>query len=655
MSILNKYKRWGPMLIPVDDEYWDFVLSQDGTPSIPFSARLTDRCLSSYIEFGDHACQEKNGVHSYPENVWEKCVNEGAYLDNIGFTGVDNGLIYYGGWERVSNKEFYEYLTNSVISIESGDCKLHLHSVTGNTGVYSYPMEYVDGKYYTLYGGFFQGFYKLYGFDYQVLPQYIEDEWNIEITLRPRYIFQDEKTLNMTHPNNEGIFFYMGTRAEDKFIQLYNTDLSKYKERVQPDRKPCGSDYFIIDEIGEGSDFDYDYANCGKCEPESDYPFAYETSCCEDPKDEDCGCGKSIKKVQEKSKKDFNKKKARYFAYFLNTYGYSEFSDCGCGKKTKEKTIDGKDCECSRKYFSDGYIGKNSGKEILNYLDSDAAKNYIEEDIVISGKTLYTANGIPVEESGYYEIKTDNKFLTFNRTKYGFTTSNWDEDTVVILTGSTNDLRTGNLFLLMNRTKSGYTTETIDQYYSKNRKEYDFISDILGNAFALKRNADGSISYRYLVLDCEKEERYSVLEETSFPGLLNENEWATVNVKFRIINGNGLDDCGRPYVKRKMKIYIYVNGYLKFVSKELPEFNFRELKGQKEKQEGVPFNISVGGGTQGLCDSVWLDHWKAFEKILPIEENFAGTFIGDIKTFRFYTCKLEYAEIRNNWLYNRAK
>ena len=178
---------------------------------------------------------------------------------------------------------------------------------------------------------------------------------------------------------------------------------------------------------------------------------------------------------------------------------------------------------------------------------------------------------------------------------------------------------------------------------------------MLGNAFALKRNDDGSISYRYMIRDCDKEEKYSILEETSFPGLLNDNKWATVNIKFTILNGNGLNECGKPYGQRKMKIYIYVNGYLKFVSKELPEFNFRELKEHYEKQEGVPFNISVGGGTQGLCDSVWLDYSKAFEKILPIEKNFAGTFIGDIRSFRFYTCRLSLAEIRNNHLFNRSK
>ena len=53
MSILNKYKRWVPMLLPVNDEYWDFVLSQDGTPSIGVSPKLNENCLSAYISFWD--------------------------------------------------------------------------------------------------------------------------------------------------------------------------------------------------------------------------------------------------------------------------------------------------------------------------------------------------------------------------------------------------------------------------------------------------------------------------------------------------------------------------------------------------------------------------------------------------------------------------
>ena len=651
MSILNKYKRWVPCLIPLKDNYWDFVLSQDDGPSIPYRPYMTKRCLSAYIEFGDTECQETNGVKSYPTYTWEGCKNDGAVLNDIGYTGIDNGLIYYGGWERVTNKEFYEIFTNSMIAIEPGDCKMHLHQVTGNTGVYSYPMEYVENKYYTLSGGFFQGFYKLHGFDYQILPQYIEDEWNVEITLRPRFLIQEDNTLNAKHPDNEGIFFFMGARAEDKFLQFYNTDLSKYPDREQPNRNWCNDDYFLT-----SSEDDFGYMECKDCPKDEGYPFigGYENCCSKEEKDrkkKKCDCKKTasiVEDVKKETGKEYNKRKARNLTYFLNTYGYNEFSNCHCAK-----TISGDDCECCKTgFFADAYIGKSDKNCCGTYLYDD---DYIEKDIVISGATLITSDGNPVSESGYYEIKTDNKFLTFNRTKYGFTTANWDEDTLVVLTGSTSEFRTGNLFLLMHRGCSGYTTETIDEYYAENAKEYDYMSDMFGNAFAIKRNSDGSISYRYLVMDCDKEDRYDILEETSFPNLIPDGRWATINIKFGIVNGNGLNECGYPIGKRKMRIYIYVNGYLKFISKELPEFNFRELSTTKEKQEGVPFNISVGGGTQGLCDSVWLDYFRAFEKILPIEKNFAGTFIGDLMSFRFYTCRLQYAEIRNNWLYNRAK
>ncbi len=289
----------------------------------------------------------------------------------------------------------------------------------------------------------------------------------------------------------------------------------------------------------------------------------------------------------------------------------------------------------------------------MSFLSS--GDSYYESEILLSGLTLTTKDGKSLSDTGYYEIKTDNKFLLFNRTKYGFTTANWDEDVEIILTGTTEDYRTGNLFLLMNRTKSGYTTSTIDSYFKENRPEYDFKKALKGNSFAVKYNCDGSISYRYMVKDCDSESGYSVLEETSFPGIIKPEEWSTVNIKFNVIGGTGLNPCGKPYGERRMKIRIYVNGYLKFVSKELPEFNFRELSTIADKQEGVPFNISVGGGTQGLCDSVWLDYNRAFEKVLPIEKNFAGTFIGDIYDFRFYTCGSQRTEILNNYLYTRAQ
>jgi len=609
MSILNKYKHWGFKLKPLNNNYWDFAISKDATCSN--SKTSSKKCLSAYINFGDEDCFADNFVRSYREYKWDEAVCDEIVLDDIGYTAIDNGLIYYEGWDKVSNQEFFDIFTESKLNIPSENTSLYLHSVTGNTGLYSYDFSKENG-YVKLNGGFYQGFFKLCGFNYQILPTTIEDEWNVEFTIRPKYYIIDEKSLNNKYPENAGIFFYMGARAEDKFIQLYNCDLSKYEERIQPERKMC--DNFLDGYFADDIEF-----------PKDSY---YDDEYHKKEKGEECGMVEPMEN-NSSDNKEFNKKKAKMLYHFLYEYGFKnyEVDTCGChwGKPQVKENGD--------EYFTDDY---RISRYFANYLNE--CDDYQEKDVIISGATLYTSEGELVSDSGYYEIKTDNKFLFFNRTKYGFTTANWDEDTVIVLTGSTNNEISDNLYLLMNRTESGYTTETINKYYADNQKEYDFLADIKNNAFALKYNEDGSITYRYLVSDCEAKDKYSILTETTKKHLIIDEIWNVINAKFKRVGAN------------RMKIMLYVNGYLKFISKELPLFDFHSLNTTKEKQEGVPYNISVGGGTQGLCDSQWLNYEHAFEKILPIEKNFAGTFIGDIKEFKFFTCPLEFSQIKNNYL-----
>ena len=69
-----------------------------------------------------------------------------------------------------------------------------------------------------LYGGFYQGFYKLFGFDYEILPERVSKGWTVEMVLRPRLNNEytpsnDETTLNEIYPQNKNIFFYLGTRV----------------------------------------------------------------------------------------------------------------------------------------------------------------------------------------------------------------------------------------------------------------------------------------------------------------------------------------------------------------------------------------------------------------------------------------------------------
>jgi len=44
------------------------------------------------------------------------------------------------------------------------------------------------GKYHELYGGFYQGFYKLFGYDYEILPERMNKGWTVEMLLKPRLI-----------------------------------------------------------------------------------------------------------------------------------------------------------------------------------------------------------------------------------------------------------------------------------------------------------------------------------------------------------------------------------------------------------------------------------------------------------------------------------
>ena len=98
-----------------------------------------------------------------------------------------------------------------------------------------------------------------------------------------------------------------------------------------------------------------------------------------------------------------------------------------------------------------------------------------------------------------------------------------------------------------------------------------------------------------------------------------------------------------------MTIYIYVNGLLKLKSDSLPILNLKALNDLSDKQQGVPFSLSLGGGTQGLCDVINLKYRETPKYILPLENEFCGSFIGYIQKFRFYSCPLNFIEIQENY------
>lgn len=179
-------------------------------------------------------------------------------------------------------------------------------------------------------------------------------------------------------------------------------------------------------------------------------------------------------------------------------------------------------------------------------------------------------------------------------------------------------------------------------------------------------------------------EALAVLEERMsnnpipITGSCSAETWAHVVVKF--IRNFTLDGCdlynrgginkidfneSSTYLKllryqneidwRKGKLVFYINGKKHFIVDDFEEIIPRQLDTHREKQQGVPFNISWGGGTQGLMESITVNGWNSGieqdskDYRLLMEKNFAGTWCGGYSVLKIYDKPLENYEIINNF------
>ena len=510
--------------------YWDFHICLDQY-GVNGNANLNhSKCEVVNIDFNNPDCVWFDTIYSDFKNTWGDAINNGITLNSIGYTGVDNGLIKYEK-DKITNKEFLNLFVNSSYSINANDNRLKMNKVNGNNQLFDYTNDLIydnDNQVIKLNGGFYQGFFKS-DENYQVLPITIDTPWTISIELKKEDFENDRFTLNKKHPENKGMFFYIGTRAENKWFKYYTVDKGIEKN----------NDYF-----------------------EGDYP-----------------------------QKETN---------------------------VNESYLDPSKLVNNDKYFADDYIAEKQC-EIAAYNEDD----YFEEDIILNKSTeLKTAEGYDVSQPNIVEIKTDNKFITYNHGKDGLTIKD-DTSNIETIIYDIKAVGMENYFTLFNHTCNGYTTKNIQSLIDKKSKQYDILKDLYRNALGFQIKDDGSIGYKYLTQDCDNKS-YKIESEFSYSGIIN-NEWCKIDIKIIPLYNN-------------MRIMIYVNHKIVLVSKELPILNLRQLDDLYSKQEGVPFNISLGGGTQGLCDMVDLDYMTPPESILPLEKEFGGSFIGLIKNFKISIC-----------------
>ena len=500
-NIKNKHSRILDSKL-YNGRYYDFMLYKGET------SKLSETDLESMLIADFSNLNIIDGI-LYSDIMWSGATNNGVEMNDIGLTGVNNGLIKFDK-STITHEEFIDVFLHSQYNIESGDTRLFMTPITGNTQLFDYPMSLEEDvennyKYISFNGGFYQGFFKLDGFDYQVLPEHMSEDLVFHFNIRPRNDYElNSNTVNFLHPENSGIFFYMGTRAENKFGEYYSNN-------------------------------------------------------------------------------------------------------------TNDNNADN-----------------------MGFVDSD---------------------GHELDKRGYVDIETENKFMFFNRTDTGFTVDNWVEGSIMKLQGR--QKWNVNYFPIVNRTDTGLTVDDIEKmeyedikpyleangYNSDSENNYNIYKDIRNNVFALRINENGAIGYRYGILNCDDDNlnKYEMVEEYSKDGLIRMNEWNSISIRFVLLNRS--DKCDlRP---KKMKIMFYVNGFLIFISKELPSLSFKRLDDVYQKQEAVPYNISLGGGSQGLLEVIMPNMENQHQYILPIEQDFCGTFIGDIKNFKIYSGFIDYNKIKN--------
>jgi hypothetical protein len=534
MTNIKNYNFTGIDFKISNSEYYDFFLNTDGRE---YDSSNTQPLISSFNFTSFNEGQDINQVSN--ETPWVGAVSTNFSASTYGLTGLDNGKITYSA----GSDNFLNKLTGTTLNIASADTNFTLNQVTGYTENHVYPISVGTGStsnHLNFCGGFYQGYYKLHGHDYQVLPTRYQKGWTISVELK-----RDENvcsgttgtTLNDTYPNNKGFFFYNGTRAENKFWNIFTGNTTGCTS---------GSTDFCMD-VKETD------VNVNNIMVE--------------------GSGTTVSVPLSPPIVDVDLIKNNFLIF-----GRSDGLLC-----SNEESADG---------FGQVRADRNYQREPFY------------STIVRQVPSLST-----------------NPFLVFGRSD-GILCSNEESSDGLGQVRADRDF-------------SG-TTEPVT--------EIDKNADIVDNAIGFRIKDDGSIGYRLLTLsaNCKTVE---VVEEYSVSGAVTPNEWQRITVKW--VNDDTYTECDLVNGdRRRGKYKFYVNEYLIFTSKTLYEFVPRELDDFMEKQLGVPYNISVGGGTQGLLESITFDGQDPDDLGLIIEENFAGSFIGSIRSFDFYDEPLSWCGVK---------
>ncbi len=170
------------------------------------------------------------------------------------------------------------------------------------------------------------------------------------------------------------------------------------------------------------------------------------------------------------------------------------------------------------------------------------------------------------------------------------------------------------------------------------------------NVLSFKFNEDRTLQYNYIDSD------FIIKSCASNP--VTQTGWTQITITFtpneKIRNFDEVLDCAPA---RDGRLVTYVNGRKFWDIQDFPEFWFKPMDTAPDKQIGVPYVISWGGGSYGLKYSYnypvdtgsTIYEQNINNSELLIESNFNGSFTGGIQILRFHSCALNFAEVKHNF------
>ena len=515
------------------------------------------------------------------ENYWNPTNTDPNFcaitteLCDVGLTGIDNGLVKHISGETIEITTGLYSSISDKFSRYKYDRRMKLHPITGftttenrlwNDNSYSYELSYEKqnetvGYYAKLDGGFFQGFYKIAGYDYEVFPVRPNWGWTAEFVLRYKWTGDTSVGLNARYPDNKGTFFFYGARAENKF---------------------------------------YHYAD-GSPIQDTGYTRVTQGLTCM----KTCGCASS----------------ANTASTCIHVYQISggSSSNCSCGCP----------CTCST--------------EVL----------YPEKDPLYDG----VSNAMSLRLSG----DTGNPKLCVKT--YRITGA--CETSGTCLTGLT------------------FVTGTSVTEWCSTKGIFDICKDTPYIDAEHWAQID-AVFQRYAYFDeCDLLDKggLGLIVKTEYTATTAHNSLSLIMPPIthddidpattEVVNFNGAWFQEREYRLGALKLY--VNGKLFAVLENFEEIIPRLLSVEKEKQIGVGYNISIGGGTQGLHDNLTLSGgchhpyeyqqdpeclttydldntiYSGLTTNIKLEQFFGGSMIGDVSRFNMYVEPLNASQVRHNF------